>query len=153
MRFYSENECEEWLTSRGRALPVSGSGVRYEYLDRQSRIRNFARTIARIACFGQPALLWVKESEIWTVNWHHYYRLRQSYSDHRLLNEAPGHLFLAYQQADLETFLELTMANGWDAHLLTEADYVNVYFSHDEYLEIFSEDAATLSELEKSFTR
>jgi len=51
-------------------------------------------------------------------NWQLYYRLRQSYADFRLLHEAPGHLFLDYEEPDFISFLQLVLQNGWDAHLL-----------------------------------
>jgi len=121
MRFLTDAECNDRIKSLQRPLPEVGEGLRFLHYDQRSRIASFAAIVARNVCFCQPALLWVIESEVWTPNWHLYYRLRQSYSDHRLMSEAPGHLFLGHESADLETFLELTMVGGWDAYLLTEA--------------------------------
>jgi hypothetical protein len=50
---------------------------------------------------------------LWVTDWGRhrriclYYRLRQSYSDWRLLHEAPGHLFLKHEAVDLVSFLEV----------------------------------------------
>ena len=79
----------------------------------------------------------VGEGTAWGIwpsseNWHLYYRLRQSYGDYRLLEETPGHLFLKHESEDLASFLQLAILNGWGRYLLAEADYVNVFFSHDE---------------------
>jgi hypothetical protein len=87
-----------------------------------------------------PTLLWISGWGVWPAseNWHLYYKLRQSYGDLRLLEEAPGHLFLEHETEDVASFLQLAMLNGRDSYLLTQADYVNVFFSHDEYMEFFA---------------
>ena len=66
--------------------------------------------------FRMPTLLWITEWSIWpsSENLHLYYRLRHTYGDHRLLHEAPGHLFLEYESEDLATFLQVAMLNGWE---------------------------------------
>lgn len=88
------------------------------------------------------ALLWITEWGIWpgSENWHLYYKLRHSYGDFRLLHEAPGHLFLDYEVEDLASFLQIVMLNGWGGYVLTEADYVHAFFSHDEYIDFFSSE-------------
>src|SRR5438067_13540264 len=50
-----------------------------------------AHWIAASLTYRMPTLLWITEWGIWPTseNWHLYYRLRQTYSDHRLLDEAP----------------------------------------------------------------
>jgi len=67
-----------------------------------------------------------------------YYKLRQSYGDDRLLDEAPGHLFLGHESEDFASFLQLSLLNGWGGYVLTQADNVNAFFSHDEYIEFFA---------------
>jgi hypothetical protein len=76
-----------------------------------------------------------------------YYKLRQSYGDHHLLEEAPGHLFLEHEAEDLASFLQLAILNGWGGYVLTQGDYVNVFFSHDEYLEFFANEDDNLVEV------
>ncbi len=63
---------------------------------------------------------------------------RQSYGDLRLLHEAPGHLFLGHESEDLTSFLQIAMLNGWGGYILTQADYLNAFFSHDEYIDFFA---------------
>jgi hypothetical protein len=70
-----------------------------------------------------------------------------------LLTEAPGHLFLGFEVEDLTSFLQLCMLNGWGGYLLTEIDYVNVFFSHDEYIDFFASDDGNLDEVRKEFPR
>jgi hypothetical protein len=36
------------------------------------------------------------------------------------------------------------MLNGWGGYLLTQAGYVNAFFSHDEYIEFFARDRQSL---------
>jgi hypothetical protein len=99
-----------------------------------------------------PVLLFVTEWGIWpsSENWHLYYKLRQSYSDNRLLQDAPGHLFLEHEMEDLTSFLQLSMLNGWGGYVLTEANYVNAFFSHDEYIDFFAENSASLAEIRET---
>jgi hypothetical protein len=69
-------------------------------------------------------LLWVKAvGTLSAENLHLYYRLRQSYGDQRLLREAPGHLFLEHEDADLASFLQLGIVNAWDMHVFPELAY------------------------------
>jgi hypothetical protein len=87
-------------------------------------------------------LLWVTAWDIWpsSENLHLFYRLRQSYGELRLLPEAPGHLFLRYEAADLVSFLQVGIICGWDMHLLPTVGYAQAFVSHDEYLEFASDD-------------
>ena len=111
-----------------------------------------AHWIATELTFRMPALLWVTEWGIWpsSENWHLYYRLRHSHGDHRLLDEAPGHLFLEYEAEDLASFLQLSMLNGWGGYVLTHANYANAFFSHDEYLDFYSDNGNMLAEVQQA---
>jgi hypothetical protein len=85
----------------------------------------------------EACVLWVTAWGIWRSSeiLHLYYRLRQSYGDQRLLDEAPAHLFLDYESADLVSFLEVGMICGWDMHLIPIVGYARAFVSHDEYVE------------------
>ena len=39
------------------------------------------------------------------------------------------------------------MLNGWGGYLLTQADYANAFFSHDEFIDFFSDDQGTIDEI------
>jgi len=156
MRFYTNEECEEWLRGRERGLPGAVPGMtteRFSLPDKPGRIRYLCFLIAVSLTYRKPTLLWITEWGIWpsSENWHLYYKLRQSCADNRLLHEAPGHLFLEYETEDLASFLQLAMLNGWGGHLLTDANYVNAFFSHDEYIDFFTKHVTNLDELRKAF--
>lgn len=156
MRFYTQQQCEEWLAERARVRPERGgpiSAERFEYPDEANRFFPLTSAIAHSIMYRQPTLLWVTEWGIWpsSENWQLYYKLRQTYGDLRLLDEAPGHLFLDYEADDLSTFLQLAMLNGWGGYVLTQANYVNAFFSHDEYMDFFTEVPEELSELRPYF--
>jgi hypothetical protein len=155
MRFYSEEECEKWLTSRKREKPNQSDAPHsetFKYPEEPYRFYSLARMIASSSC-RDPILLWVSEWGVWPTseNWHVYYKLRHSYADHRLLHEAPGHFFMGYEMEDCASFLQIAMLNGWGGHVLTQANYVNAFFSHDEYIRFFANDAAQLDEIRKFF--
>ena len=154
MRFYTQQECEQWLSDRQRKKPDATPNVRREcisYPPEPYRIRFFAHWMATSLTHQMPALLWVTEWGIWpsSENWHLYYRLRQTYHDQRLLHEAPGHLFLEHKAEDLASFLQVAMLNGWGGYLLTQADYVNAFFSHDECIDFYAERDQELTDVRK----
>jgi hypothetical protein len=115
-----------------------------------SRCLYSALWIAQNVGYQRPVLLWVTESGVCDSNGHMYYRLRQSYQDFRLIDEAPGHYFLGHESEDLASFIQLVMVNGWDAYLLTEIDCINAFFSHDGFTDVFSNNKALLDEFCKN---
>ena len=155
MRFYTKKESEKWLSDQQRQKPDLSPGVSTErigYPPEPHRIFFFAHCISSHITFRQPALLLITEWGIWpsSENWHLYYRLRQGYGDTRLLQDAPGHLFLGFETEDLASFLQLSMLNGWGGYVLTQADHVNAFFSHDEYIDLFAKDLTSLVDIRKT---
>jgi len=153
MRFYTKQECEDWLTGRERQKPDLIPGILVEkipYPPTAGRILYYAQWVALNLTYRMPTLLWITEWEIWKENWHLYYKLRQSYGDLRLLHEAPGHLFLEHEAEDLASFLQLAMLNGWGGYILTAANQVNAFFSHDEFIRFFAKDEGNLAEVRKA---
>jgi hypothetical protein len=156
MRFYTQQQCEEWLTQRKRVLPDQEESLpveRFEYPKEAYRLFPVANGIAQSITYRRPTLLWVTEWGIWpsSENWQLYYKLRQSYGDFQLLHDAPGHLFLEHESEDLSTFLQVAMLSGWGGYILTEVNYVNAFFSHDEYIDFYTQNPRNLSELRPFF--
>ena len=156
MRFYTKQECEAWLADRERVKPDLLKDPHMEHVDYPSephQVFYIAHWIATQLTYRRPTLLWITEWGIWpsSENWHLYYKLRQSCGDHRLLHEAPGHLFLEHEAEDLATFLQVAMLNGWGGYVLTQADYVNAFFSHDEYIDFFAKELHNLALVREEF--
>jgi hypothetical protein len=156
VRFYTNEESEEWLRDRKRLKPdavLENQVEQFNYQPEPHRIFSMAHWIANSLTYRMPTLLWITEWSIWpsSENWHLYYKLRHSYGDLRLLHEAPGHLFLEHESVDLASFLQIAMLNGWGGYILTQADYVNAFFSHDEYIKFFAKVADNLLEVRKEF--
>ena len=154
VRFYTADECENWLKGRKRVKPdlvEDGLSHRLLYPHQPHRVYYIAHWIAANLTYRQPALLWITEWGIWqsTENWHLYYRLRESYGDHHLLHEAPGHLFLQHEAEDLASFLQLSMLNGWGGYVLIHGGYVNLFFSHDEFIDFYSDNQDLLEDIRK----
>ena len=155
MRFYTADECEAWLTGRNRPKPDTVEGclhLRIPYPRQSSRLFYIAHWVATQLTYRMPTLLWITEWGIWpsSENWHLYYRLRRSYGDHCLLQEAPGHLFLEHEAEDLASFFQLSMLNGWGGYVLTDANYSNLFFSHDEFLDFYSDNQGVMDEILKA---
>ena len=150
MRFYTVQECERWLSDRNRQKPDLVSDIHVEHVNHPAephRIFYMAHWIAEQLTYRRPTLLWMTEWGIWgsSENWHLYYKLRQSDGDHQLLQESPGHLFLEHEAEDLASFLQIAMLNGWGGYVLSEANYVNAFFSHDEYIDFFAQHLENLT--------
>lgn len=155
MRFYTQQECEAWLSDRERRKPDLVKDIhveRIEYPSKPHQVFFIAHWVASVLTYQRPVLLFVTEWGIWpsSENWHLYYKLRQNYGDNRLLNDAPGHLFLEHETEDLASFLQIAMLNGWGGYVLTEANYINAFFSHDEYIDFFAENSDNLADIRKA---
>jgi hypothetical protein len=154
MRFYTRTESDEWLRDRERQLPDKATSFVYtvSYPKEAYRYHYFAHWIATALTYREPALLLVTEWGIWdNENWHLYYKLRQSYGDQRFLHEAPGHLFLNYETEELATFLQLAMLNGWGGYVLTAQNCVNLFFSHDEWIDYYADHESNLADVRKMY--
>ena len=154
MRFYTKDECDEWLAGLGRVKPDAIPEIHkthVHYPTTVGRIFHLAHWIGSSLMYRSPALVWITEWGIWgsSENWHLYYKLRQSYGDLRLLHEAPGHLFLGHESEDLASFLQIAMLNGWGGYVLTQEDYVNAFFSHDEYIDFIAKHDEDLVDVRK----
>ena len=156
MRFYTENECEDWLHQRGRKKPGESTPhvQRIGYPTEPYRVFGLAHWLATSHTHRMPVLLWITEWGIWpnSENWHLYYRLRQTYGDQSLLQDAPGHLFLEHETNDFASFLQIGILNGWGGYVLTQANYLNAFFSHDEYMDFFVSDDKALDDLRTSLS-
>lgn len=97
----------------------------------------------------QSCLLWITEFKIWpsSENWNLYYRLRRSYGETASLYERPGHLFSSDEIDDLTSFLQLSALFGWGGYILTEADEINAFFSHDEYIDFIAPKKLQIEQL------
>jgi hypothetical protein len=150
MRFFTVAECRDWCGPKFGRFDERGYPLRPD-AERHHATRDIPQEFTRLTWFCQhlerslqpreACLLWVTDWGIWTENLHLYYRLRQSYMDTRLLQEAPGHLFLAHEGADLVSFLQVGILSGWDMHLLPAVGYARAFVSHDEWVAFASNDS------------
>ena len=152
MRFLSEDEARVWYPSN--ALPALNAPMpnvhHLDFFFKDVSAIDFLWLGGRLADALGPwdeCMLWVTQSAIWAENLHLYYRLRQAYGDVRLLREAPCHLFLDFEEADLRTFLSVGLLNGWDMHLVTTHDYAQVFVSHDGWAAVTANQASQLDVL------
>jgi hypothetical protein len=137
MRFLTPSECDEW-TSRRTGIEPSPEYLSIKLPSESGRLLFLARHVAYETTFREQCLMRVTNCDIWRTsnNWHLYYRLRQSYGDQFLIEEAPGHLFVDHEAEDLTTFLHVAMLFGWDAQLKPAAQYFWAELSHDGFLEM-----------------
>jgi hypothetical protein len=156
MQFLTKQECEQWLSRRGREAPSKEnskfSGRAWFSREEAGRLYYLSRQIAAAMMEARrPCLLWIQETDIWEANLHLYYRLRQSYGNCRLVEDAPGHEFLGYEMEDLATLLQVSLLNGWGGLILTHFDDINAFFSHDGFIDFYAGHESTIKDLLKAF--
>jgi len=152
MRFYTKAECEEWLKGCGRTKPDAdgrAAALRLDFPKDISGAYRWANWIASHLVFEEPCLIWIAEWGIWPTseNLHLYYTLRHAQNDFRLLHEAPGHFFLKHEKGLITSFLQVFMLNGWGGYILNQHGYVDVFFSHDEFIEFYLDDAELIENI------
>jgi hypothetical protein len=158
--FRTTQECREVAEARGLILdPVVKGGLSLDptakglnstitplesvQIDLTSRkLGTYTLAKQLVAWFGptRHCLLWITEFGIWDANLHLYYKLRQSYGDHRALFEAPGHAFLSHEESDLISFLDLALQFGWGGFLFGTPNESYLTISHDEWVVLETED-------------
>ena len=153
VQFLTEEECRKWLSEEQRdargypTLDTPGwHGKRGKEIHNAGRAWYLSQSVVPSSRY----LLWVVETDIFHENLHLYYRMRESYGDRRLLYQAPGHQFLDYETADMASFLQIGIANGWDMFLLGDHDYGRLFVSHDEYYDVAFRSSDQLREFDRS---
>lgn len=150
MRFLTADEARHRcagfvrLDQNGRPLPPRRETLHARApIPGLTALTSFCRQLERALQPREACLLWVTDWGIWrsAENLHLYYRLRQAYGDPRLLDEAPAHLFLDHEGADLVSFLQVGMLCGWDMHLIPFVGYARAFVSHDGFVEFAADEA------------
>jgi len=152
MRICTPEECAQWseklVALDERRKPTRDLGkphrLRCKFPSSFSQMLWFSRCIEASLQPRASCLVWVTDCDIFpsNENLHLFYRLRQTYSDSRLLHEAPGHLCLNYESTEVVTLIHLGILFGWDLHLIPTSGYARAFVCHDEWVEIgFDEEA------------
>jgi hypothetical protein len=160
VRFLTKDESAAWADALGHDGSTAARDLPHieVRLPSQPSYYAFCRAIAEAIEPRSSCLLWIVQHGIWpsSENWHLYYRLRQSYGEHRLLHEAPGHLFLDYESPDLVSFLQIALACGWDANMFPQLSYgdagsARVLISHDEFIVLAHRDETIVEKWQTLF--
>jgi hypothetical protein len=161
MRFLDKDECIRHcgaLTTLGtdrlpsRELP-GRHRLRVNFPSKPSQYLWFSRTIESALAPRSSMLVWVTEWGVFpsSQNLHLYYRFKQAYGDLRLLHEAPGHLCLDFEAAEVTTLVYLAILFGWDAHLIPTAGYARAFVYHHDWAEIAFDDASKFQDTCRAF--
>jgi hypothetical protein len=159
MRYLTTVETPSWCRERGIGLDAQGTPERsaahphtktWNIPKASTKVVSFARRLEGLLKPWDRMLLWPTSWNIWpsSENWHAYYKLRRSYGDFHLIEEAPGHLFLGHEGPDFVSFLQLGITFGWDMHVLAEEDRTRLFISHDEWFEISTKNDALISDID-----
>jgi hypothetical protein len=152
MRIYTPEECATWAE---RLVTLDDGRKPTRDLEKPHRLRcEFPKSFTQMLWFSrcidaalqprQSCLVWVTDWGVFpsNENLHLFYRLRQTYGETRLLHEAPGHLCLNFESAEVVTLVHLGILFGWDLHLIPTSGYARAFVCHDEWVEIAFDDAA-----------
>ena len=132
MRCFTKTECESWASQVSYGIPANPQDASQLIFQISGKIPNdvsnlnwFSNFLATSFESFDHCLLWV---ELWEPkNLHLFYRLRQTYLENRSLIEAPGHMFLDYETADLASFILIGLVCGWRFRLHPAPCYVRVF--------------------------
>jgi len=145
MRFWTLEEAKRWLPGIDfgpQPLETAGCAQRPYHLRGNfgalPSTRLPALLTGAVDAMG-PCAWWLVWMDVGPRQWaggntHLYYRLRQSYGDFRLLDEAPCHLFYRHEWPDLLTFLQVGVLNLWNMHVVTDLDQGRLFVSQTEWL-------------------
>jgi hypothetical protein len=163
MRAFTRAELIDWcshhkveLDTRGEPVhPYGGSPSLRCDLPNLTQLTWFCRLVERTLRPRDQCLLWVTTTGVWpsSENWHLYYRLRQAHGDLSLIDEAPGHLFLEFEEADLVSFLAVGLIAGWDMHVIPTNGYGRAFVSHHEWVEFAMDDPLEIDSLAADLTK
>ena len=96
----------------------------------------------------EEAWLWLHKPDTYKrYGLHLYNRLRLSYGEHRLIDDAPVHHFHGYEHADLCSFLAVALLNEWSFYLVTSQDYGRLYVSQSSGAELWVHEPEALERL------
>lgn len=166
MFYWTDSECTEfcignaWKVEKLARYPViapSGfSTISFMVPPQRDKLPQFCHALAGLlpTDASGTSLLWVMHWQDWgaRANYHLYYRLRQSYHDHRELHQAPGHAFLQHETPDLMSFVELALLFGWDFQILSAYGDWGAYHD-DELMRISFREPVFLDEASAALTR
>lgn len=159
MQCLTTSESNEWISGHG--WPVNPAKPEKDIFSITAKIPNnftrifwFSDFLSKSFVSFDTCLLQVTTWGVWpsSENLHLFYRLRETYGERRLLDEAPGHLFQKYEQADLATFIQVSILFGWDFHLHPSPAWVRGFVSHDEWFELFSTHEGNLETIKATLT-
>jgi hypothetical protein len=150
MRFITSEECArfcEGLADLGpdhRPAPDLPGRFRMRVLApaKASQFLWFSRVVEAALQPRRPLLVWITDWGVWpsSENLHLYDRFRQAYGELRLLHEAPGHLCMDYEGAEVVTLAWLALLFGWDAHRIPVGGFARAFVSHHGWIEMALEE-------------
>ena len=108
-----------------------------------------SRLVASTFCESGGGLFWITEHGIWPsseVPWL-FDAYRQTLGEATPLTNAPAHVIGHTEQDAFMGLLALSLYFIWGSIVLQPKGHVMLYFSHDEWLDIFGEDQSDLEGL------
>jgi len=154
MRFWTVQEAKVWVPAIDFGpQPLEGAACAARPFHVRADLRGLPTTrlpgvlTGALEAIG-PCDWWLVWMDVGPEQWpggntHLYYRLRQSYQDYRLLDEAPCHFFSRHEWPDLLTFLQVGVLNRWDIHVVTDLDCGRLFVSRAEWLNATSRSDMT----------
>jgi hypothetical protein len=148
MFFRTAAECQSEAESYGFDCDPAQDRIAYRTPFPNGTTLSFSRALDRSYALARQIvgwcgpfermMFWVTEWGIWpsSENLHLYYTVRRAAGDGRELRDAPGHVFLGHERAELTTHLDLAIRFGWGGFLFGYPQDVALTISHDEWIRI-----------------
>lgn len=136
-------------------VPAGWHNARFEVPQVVERTLWFSRYVSELLKPRDQCILWISTWGVWpsSENWHLYYRVRESYGDRQLIEDASAHLFLPHEENELVSFLQIAVSAGWDGFVIPCRGYARAFFSHDGWVEFATSDVVELEKIDAHLRR
>jgi hypothetical protein len=153
MKCLTNAECSDWLRNQrmveepyGEPLPVGSHYKQFAPPTSARHLAAFSRHLFDWLGNYDTALLHItdwglyKPDEMAVIQ-----AIRRSHGEHRMLIDAPGHLFEAKERDELIGMFYLTVMFGWSAYLYFPAAKATIFNWEGDLIDLWSADAEHFS--------
>jgi len=155
MKIINETQVIDWLSERNLlcsnnslSIPDFAISHSFKITDDSGTKTNISRAIGTLVTnYSYESLLWINEYGIWPscedVNL--FNGFRRSLGENEPIYIKPGHLFRIEDIDNIQSIIAMILYFVWGAFIITESKDIVIRISHDEYIDIYSNEDIDIS--------
>ena len=160
MKFFTPDQCAEWLNHRGVAADDAGP----QFSDAAVSTPKFTIPVDAGHRVALARVLWEciaqnsAETLLWTTYWHAWpsgqhlpiaTALRKSFGELRTMGDAPGCVTRSGESDDALSLLITAILFLWDSWAINADGSKCLFLSHDEYGMVYCQDKSEVNRIDK----